>query len=393
MLQVRDAVREVFRTQLADAPEESIVKARRHLNQTYDFFVSRFGPLNARENVKALAGDPDLPLLVSLEEFDPQTKRATKTAIFNRRTLERYRPVERVETATEALLVSLNETGQVSWPRMESLTGRSASELQDELGSLVYRNPEGGAWETADRYLSGNVRVKLAVAQASEQIDPAYRRNVDALRAVQPKDLEPGEIEARLGSSWIPPSDIRDFVTELLDVPSASVKIGYAETIATWTIELDYDAKYVVNNTTTYGTGRFRASDLIEQSVNGRTPTAYDEDADGNRIVNQPETIAAREKQQQLKDRFRDWVWEDRERAERLANEYNFRFNNIRLRDFDGSHLTLPGMVRTSLRDGDLAPHQKNAVWRILQGGSPLLAHVVGAGIMPRAGLCRIGFA
>ena len=380
MLQVRDAVREVFRTQLAEAPDQAIVEARRHLNRTYDFFTSRFGPLNARENVKAFADDPDLPLLVSLEEFDPETKRATKTAIFDRRTLERYCPVERVETASEALLVSLNETGEITWARMESLTGRGTPELQDELGPLAYRNPEGGAWETADRYLSGNVRAKLAVAQASEQIDPAYRRNVEALQAVQPKDLEPGEIEARLGSSWIPPSDIRDFVTELLDVPRAGVKIGYAETIATWTIELDYGAKFVVNNTTTHGTARFRASELIEQSLNGRTPTAYDEDADGNRIVNQPETIAAREKQQQLKDRFRDWVWEDRERAARLAQEYNFRFNNIRLRDFDGSHLTLPGMVRTSLRDGDLAPHQKDAVWRILQGGSPLLAHVVGAG-------------
>jgi N12 class adenine-specific DNA methylase len=380
MLQVRDAVRDVFRTQLADAGDETIVEARRHLNRTYDFFTSRFGPLNAKENVKAFAGDPDHPLLLSLEEFNPDTKRATKTAIFERRTLERYRPVERVETASEALLVSLNETGQIIWPRMESLTGRGASDLQDELGPLAYRNPEGGAWETADRYLSGNVRAKLAVAQASEQIDPAYRRNVEALRAVQPKDLEPGEIEARLGSSWVPPSDIRGFVTELLDVPRAGVKIGYAETIATWTIDLDYGAKYVVNNTTTHGTARFRASELIEQSLNGRTPTAYDEDADGNRIVNQPETVAAREKQQQLKDRFRDWVWEDRERAVRLAQEYNFRFNNIRLRDFDGSQLTLPGMVRTSLRDGDLALHQKNAVWRILQGGSPLLAHVVGAG-------------
>ena len=173
------------------------------------------------------------------------------------------------------------------------------------------------------------------------------------------------------------PSDIRDFVTDLLDVPRASAKIGYSATIATWTIELDYSAKFVVNNTTTHGTARFRASDLIEQSLNGRTPTAYDEDAEGKRTVNQQETIAAREKQQQLKDRFRDWVWENRERSERLAKDYNFRFNNIRLRDFDGSHLTLPGMVRTSLRGEDLAPHQKNAVWRILQGGSPLLAHVV----------------
>jgi len=380
MLQVRDAAREVFGTQLDDAADVTIVEARGHLNRTYDSFVSRFGPLNARENVKAFAGDPDQPLLLSLEEFNPETKRATKTAIFDRRTLERYRPVERVETASEALLVSLNETGQISWPRLESLTGRRASELQDELGSLAYRNPEGGTWETADRYLSGNVRAKLAIAQASEQIDPAYRRNVEALQAVQPKDLEPGEIEARLGSSWISRSDVRDFVAELLDVSRASVKIGYAETIATWAVELEYSAKHVVSNTTTHGTARFRASELIEQSLNGRTPTAYDEHEDGSRTVNQPETIAAREKQQQLKDRFRDWVWEDRERAERLAKEYNFRFNNLRLRDFDGSHLTLSGMVRTSLRDGDLAPHQKNAVWRILQGGSPLLAHVVGAG-------------
>ncbi len=380
MLQVRDTVREVFRTQLSDADDRSIVEARNHLNRTYDYFVARFGPLNARENVKTFAGDPDHPLLLSLEEFNPETKRAVKTPIFNRRTLERYRPVERVEAASEALLVSLNETGGINWPRMESLTGRCASDLQDELGSLVYRNPEGGEWETADRYLSGNVRAKLAVAQTAERFDPGYQRNVEALRAVQPKDLEPGEIEARLGSSWIPPSDIRDFITELLDITPSSVKIGYAEAIATWVVEPDYTAKFVVSNTTTYGTARFRATELIEQSLNGRTPTAYDEDADGKRTVNQQETIAAREKQQQLKDRFREWIWETRDRANRLAKDYNFRFNNIRLRDYDGSHLTLPGMVRTSLRDSDLAPHQKNAVWRILQGGSPLLAHAVGAG-------------
>ncbi|MGH9666912.1 MAG: hypothetical protein ACRD9L_21015, partial [Bryobacteraceae bacterium] len=315
MLQVRDAVRDVFRTQLADAGDEAIIEARRRLNRTYDLFTSRFGPLTLRENLKAFSGDPDQPLLQSLEEFDPETKRSAKTAIFDRRTLERYRPVDRVETASEALLVSLNETGEISWPRLESLTGRPSSDLQEELGPLVYRNPEGGAWETADRYLSGNVRAKLAVAQVSEQIDPAYRRNMEALRSVQPKDLEPGEIEARLGSSWIPPSDVRKFVTDLLDVSRSSVKIGYAESIATWTVELDFGAKHVVNNTTTHGTARFRASELVEQSLNGRTPTAYDEHEDGSRTVNQPETIAAREKQQQLKDRFRDWVWEDRERA------------------------------------------------------------------------------
>ncbi|HEX4133804.1 MAG TPA: DEAD/DEAH box helicase family protein [Bryobacteraceae bacterium] len=381
MLHVRDAVREVFRSQLANKVDDAaIVKARTNLNWTYDSFVARFGPLSTRENVRAFADDPDQPLLLSLEEFDPETRKAAKSAIFVRQTLERYRPVEAVETAPEALLVSLNETGQINWQRMERLTGRSSSELQIELGGLAFRNPEGGTWETADRYLSGNVRTKLAVAQMSAQLDPDFERNVEALRAVQPRDLEPGEIEARLGSTWIPRSDVRAFLAALLDVPPDSVKIAFAESIATWTVEPDYSAKYVVSNTTVHGTSRFRATELTEQALNGRTPTAYDEDAEGNRVVNQPETIAAREKQQQLKDRFRDWVWEDPDRAARLAKDYNFRFNNIRLREFDGSHLTLPGMVRAPLRDGDLASHQKNAVWRILQGDNPLLAHVVGAG-------------
>jgi N12 class adenine-specific DNA methylase len=380
MVQIRDAVRDVFRTQLTGAPDQTVLEARLKLNHVYDGFVWRFGPLNNRENTKAFAGDPDGPLLLSLENFDPESKRATKTAIFERPTLERYRPVHRVEEASEALLVSLNETGRIDWPRMEALTQRNATELQNELGSLIYQNPEGGQWETADLYLSGNVRGKLIAAEAAAQIDTAYDRNAEALRTIQPQDLEPGEIEARLGSSWIPTSDVRAFVSELLEVPTSNVKVGFAEPIATWTLEPDAATKYVVSNHTTHGTARFRATDLIEQALNGRTPTAYNEDADGTRTVNQPETIAAREKQQQLKDRFREWVWEDRDRAERLARDYNMRFNNVRLREFDGSHLTLSGMVRTSLRDGDLAPHQKNGVWRILQGGSPLLAHVVGAG-------------
>ena len=158
------------------------------------------------------------------------------------------------------------------------------------------------------------------------------------------------------------------------------MRVAHAEAIATWTLDIDYAAKYSVSNTTTHGTARFRATDLIEDALNGRTPTAYDEREDGSRVVNQPETIAAREKQQQIKDRFREWVWEDPERAARLARDYNDRFNNLRLRQFDGAHLTLPGMVREQLRDHDLAAHQKDAVWRILQSGSTLLAHVVGAG-------------
>jgi N12 class adenine-specific DNA methylase len=380
MLAVRDAVRLVFRTQLEDEPEDRIVEARRSLNRIYDTFVWRHGPVSAKENVKAFAGDPDHPLLLSLENYDPETKRATKTAVFEHRTLERYRPVEHTETAAEALAVSLNETGAINWPRMEQMTGRIARHLQHELGGLVYRNPEGGEWETSDCYSSGNVRTKLAVARSATALDPTYQRNVAALESVQPQDLEPGDIEARLGSSWIPATDIRDFVAALLDVPQRTVRVSHAEAIAAWVIELDYGVKSSVGNTTTYGTLRTAASSLIEQALNGRTPTVYDEHSDGTRTINQQDTIAAREKQQQIKDRFREWIWEDDARAQRLARDYNDRFNNLVLRKFDGTHLTLPGMARELLRDRDLAGHQKNAVWRVLQSGSTLLGHVVGAG-------------
>ena len=390
MLAVRDAIRRVFQTQLDDVSEDHITEARKILGAVYDSFVARYGPVSSRENFKAFAGDPDQPLLLSLENYDPETKTASKTPIFVRRTLERYRPLAHVETAAEALAVSLNETAEIHWPRMEQLTGQTARHLQRELGSLIYRNPEGGGWETADRYLSGNVRAKLATARAAAEIDSSYRRNSEALKAVQPPDLEPGDIEARLGSSWIPATDIRDFVSQLLDVPASDVHVAHAEAIATWMVQLDPGARMNVSNTTAWGTARFRASDLIEQALNGRTPTAYDEHEDGSRTINQEQTIAARETQQQLKDRFREWIWQDGGRAARLTRDYNERFNNLRLRNFDGSHLTLPGMVRDQLRGRDLARHQKDAVWRILQSGSTLLAHVVGAGIMPPRGLCRI---
>jgi N12 class adenine-specific DNA methylase len=380
MMAVRDAIRVVFRTQLDDAPEPRIAEARKLLNDIYESFTFRYGPLSSRENIKAFAGDPDQPLLLSLENFDPETKRASKTAIFERRTLERYKPVAHVETASEALAVSLNETGEIHWPRMEAVTGRPARALQRELGSLAYCNPEGSQWETADRYLSGDVRRKLAAATAAAGLDPVYERNIDALQAVQPADLEPGDIEARLGSSWIPGTDIRDFVAALLDSAPTNIRVGHAAPIATWTVEIDGGEKYNVANTTTHGTARFRASELVEQALNGRVPTAYDEQEDGSRVINQQETVAAREKQQQLKDRFREWIWEDGPRATRLAREYNDRFNNLRLRSFDGSHLQMPGMNREHLRDRDLSRHQKDAVWRVVQSGSTLLAHVVGAG-------------
>jgi hypothetical protein len=232
MLGVRDAVRVVFQTQLDDTSAEQIAQARQRLNAVYDGFLSRFGPVSSRENVKAFAGDPDQPVLLSLENYDPDTGRAAKTAIFERRTLERYKPVEHVDTAAEALAVSLNETGEIHWPRMEQVTGRTTRQLQGELAGLAYRNPEG-AWETADRYLSGDVRAKLAAARAASDLDASYQRNIEALEAVQPADLQPGEIEARLGSSWIPATDIRDFVAHLLDTAPGSVRVAHAEAIAT----------------------------------------------------------------------------------------------------------------------------------------------------------------
>jgi N12 class adenine-specific DNA methylase len=380
MLAVRDAVRLVFSTQLQDKSEQDIVEARQLLGRMYGAFVRNYGPLSSRENIRAFAGDPDLPLLLSLENYDAETKRATKTAIFERRTLERYRPVEHAETASEALAVSLNETGEINWPRMAALTGHSAGHMQRELSTLVYRNPEGGLWETADRYLSGDVREKLATATAAASLDTSFARNVDALKAVQPGDILPGDISARLGSSWIPASDIKSFIVQLLDVPERAVSVSHSGAIATWTVTLDSYAKSSVSNTTTHGTARFSASGLIEDALNGRVPTAYDELPDKTRVINQRETIAAREKQQQLKDKFSEWVWKDEHRAARLARDYNDKFNNLRLRTFDGSHLTFPGMAREHLREADLDKHQKDAVWRILQTGNTLLAHVVGAG-------------
>lgn len=378
LMAIRDTVREVFRTQLDDAPETEIIAARAFLNQTYDKFTRLYGPISSRKNF--FPDDPDFPLLLSLENYDAETNTATKTAIFTQRTLEKYKPVEHTETTAEALAISLNETGGINWQRMGGLTGFSQAEMQAELAGQVYRNPEGGQWETADEYLCGDVRAKLRAAEAAAEINPAYAPNVKALKAVQPADLLPGDISARLGSSWIPASDIQQFICELLQISKRDVSVVHAGAIATWDVRLDVLADRTVANTTTHGTKRYPAADLIEAALNLRTPTVYDSLADGTKVVNQQETLAAREAQQKLKDRFSKWVWEDPERSERLARLYNDTFNNIRLRTYDGSHLTLPSMNRVGLRNNDLDPHQKNAVWRVLQNKNTLIGHCVGAG-------------
>jgi hypothetical protein len=379
MMTVRDAVRLVFRTQLEDAPEDRIIEARKLLNDIYDSFVARYGALSSRDNLRAFASDPDQPLLLSLEIYDPDTRRAQKAAIFERRTLQSHRTAEHVETAAEALAISLNETGRIHWPLMERITGYSSRQLQRELDSLVYRNPES-EWETADRYLSGDVREKLKTAEAAAALDPAYRRNVEALKEVQPADLLRGDISARLGSSWIPTSDVKTFVAELLDTPERSITVSHSGAIATWALTLDGTAKASVSNTTAWGTARVLASDLIDDSLNGRTPTIYDQIDKDTRVVNQQETIAAREAQQKIKDRFSEWIWQDEDRAHRLARLYNDTFNNIRLRTYDGSHLTFPGMNSSILRRNDLDKHQKDAVWRALQSDNTLLGALRGRG-------------
>jgi N12 class adenine-specific DNA methylase len=381
LIEVRNAVRQVFQTQLDDEPEAQITAARLTLNRTYDQFTRRHGPISSRDNLRAFAGDPDFPLLSSLENYDAETKTATKTAIFERRTLERYKPVDHAETAVEALAVSLNEFGGINWERMEALTGYSTREMQAELSGQVYQNPEAaGGWETADEYLSGNVRAKLSTAQAAAEINPAYLPNVEALKAVQPADLLPGDISARLGASWIPASDIQDFISELLQVPKNNVSVAHAGAIASWDVTLDYFAARTVANTTTHGTRRVSAADLVEAALNLRSPTVYDSLADGTKVVNQADTLAAREAQQKIKDRFTKWVWETPERSERLARFYNDTFNNTRLRTYDGGHLTFPGMNRAGLRGNDLDPHQKAAVWRNITEQNTLIGHCVGAG-------------
>lgn len=232
--------------------------------------------LSSRDNLRAFASDPDQPLLLSLEIYDAETRRARKTAIFERRTLERHRVAEHVETAAEALAISLNETGRIHWPIMEKLAGHTSRQLQRELDALVYRNPEG-EWETADRYLSGDVRAKLKTAEAAATLDPAYCRNVEALKEVQPVDLLPGDISARLGSSWIPAGDVKTFVAELLDIPERTITVSHSGAIAAWALTLDSYAKSNVSNTTAWGTPRALASDLIDDALNGRTPTIYDQ--------------------------------------------------------------------------------------------------------------------
>jgi N12 class adenine-specific DNA methylase/predicted O-methyltransferase YrrM len=379
MIRLRGAVRECLRTQVDDAPDADILQARAQLNQQYDTFYARFGAITEQANTRAFAGDPDLPLLLSLEDFDEETRRAKKTAIFRERTIQRQKPAESAQTGKEALLISLNENGKVDLPHMSWLLKKPVEEFMPELAGLIFLNPQTLAWETEDAYLSGNIREKLAAAETAALTDPKYRTNVEALRVVLPEELTATEIDARLGSVWIPEKDVETFAQDLLNLPApGSVQVQHLLHMGSWTLAADYQAKSSVANTTEWGTARYPAINLMEDALNLRTPTVYDPHPDdrSRRIVNPAATEAAREKQQLIKERFSQWIWEDDDRRERLLKLYNEEFNNIRVRTFNGDHLTLPGASPII----SLRPHQKAAIWRVLQTPNTLLGHVVGAG-------------
>jgi N12 class adenine-specific DNA methylase/predicted O-methyltransferase YrrM len=379
MVRLRDTTRECLRTQVEDAPELQILSARENLNREYDRFYARFGPISDPANTRAFRGDPDLPLLRSLESFNEETRVAKKTAIFRERTIQRLKLAESAETGKEALLISLNENGKIDLDHMSRLLGKPVEELLPELKGAIFFDPQKNRWESEDAYLSGNIREKLVVAETAAQIDPKFRENVEALKVVQPEDLKATEIDARLGSVWIPEADMQRFVQDLLKLENAEdVKVRHLMALGAWSVQGEWTAKQSVGNMTEWGTPRYSAINLIDDALNLRTPTVYDAHPEkkDQRIINAAATEAAREKQQQIKDLFATWIWQDDARRERLVRQYNDEFNNIRVRTFNGDHLTLPGASpNISLRE-----HQKAAVWRILQTSNTLLAHVVGAG-------------
>jgi len=393
LIKLRDAVRETLRTQIEGRDEETILLARRVLNDQYDYFVARFGPLNEKANLRAFDSDPDLPLLLSLEDYNDETRRATKMAIFRERTIQQAQAPRFAETPKDALVLALNATGRADLAAMEALLSRPPDEFLPELKGLVYRNPQTEQWETDDQYLSGDVRSKLEDARAAAAADARYQENVTALEAVQPTDLSASEIDARLGAVWIPAADIEAFARTLLD--SEGITVQHAAAIGTWFVKADFTARGTVANTTEWGTTRYSAIELIQDALNLKTPTVYDTDPKTDtRVINAQQTEGARDKMEKIKERFKTWIWEEDERRERLARKYNDEFNSVRLRVFNGSHLTLP----SSSQQIQLRPHQKNAVWRIVQSDSTLLAHVVGAGktyTMVAAGieLKRLGLA
>jgi len=387
LIDLRDRARSVLASQNEDRPEDQRDAARRELNQVYDRFALAYGPVNKTTfsesseggvtrrmpNLVKFRDDPDAMLVMSLEEYDETTGKAAKAPILLHDVVGKRSPLTAVRSAEEGLLASLNQRGVVDIAFISQLYGKEIAAVVAELGDLIYLDPVEKTWQTADAYLSGNVRQKLA--QAS-QAGPDFDRNSAALQAVQPADVLPGEIDANLGAPWIPDSDIQGFAADLFRVEPASVPVSHLKKDAVWSLSPDYAAKSSVGATSEYGTGRANGAWLLELALNMKSPTIYDQLDDDTRVVNPQETLSAREKQKLIKERFKAWVFADPDRSERLVRVYNDTYNNLRHRLFDGSHLDFAGMNPALT----LRPHQKHAVWRIMSGGNTLLAHVVGAG-------------
>jgi N12 class adenine-specific DNA methylase len=390
LIELRDRARRVLQSQNEGWPDSNRDEARRDLNRTYDRFVTSYGPINKTTfgetyegnvirrmpNLVKFREDPDAMLVMSLEDYDEVTGKAAKAAIMTKDVVGKTPPITHVQSAEEGLLVSLNQRGAVDLPFIAALYGKPPPQIIAELGDLIFLDPESNSWQTADAYLSGDVRAKLKTA---ERAGADFTRNAEALSRVQPEDVLPGDIDAGLGAPWIPESDIQAFAAELFRVDSSSVPVAHLKKDAVWSLDAGYAAKASVAATSEYGTPRANGCWLLELALNMKSPTIYDTFRDGDReerVVNQEETLAAREKQKLIKERFRSWIVTDAERTERLVRLYNDTYNNLRPRLFDGSHLDFPGMNQT-LR---LRPHQNDAVWRGMSSGNTLLAHAVGAG-------------
>ena len=385
LIQIRDCVRKLIEYQTEDYPEEMIRTEQENLNRLYDVYTAKYGLINSRGNYLAFASDESYFLLCSLEVLDDEGNFKRKADMFTKRTIKPHREVTSVETASEALALSIGEKARVDLPYMEQLTGKTQTELVQDLQGVIFKVPncEPVSYVAADEYLSGNVRNKLTVAELAATNDPELAVNVEALKKVIPKDLSAAEISVRLGATWIPQDDIQRFVMELLTPSSYAagrLKVRYTPINGDWFIENKSSDMGNVKADSTYGTKRASAYRIIEDTLNLRDTRifdyVYDEHGNKKAVFNAKETTAAQAKQEVIKQAFQDWIWKDPERRNRLVRYYNDTFNSVRPREYDGSHITFGGISP----EITLRPHQVNAIAHILYGGNTLLAHKVGAG-------------
>lgn len=391
MIAIRNSVRTLIELQTEDYPDSEIKAEQERLNRLYDTFSGKYGLINSRANTSAFSQDSSFSLLSALEIIGEDGELERKADMFSKRTIKPHTPVTSVDTASEALAVSLGEKATIDMDYMMGLSGKSENEIFEDLKGVIFLNPlyeYGNSYEPkylmADEYLSGNVREKLKIAKNSAELYPEdYKVNVEALQKVQPKDLTASEISVRLGATWLPPDDVQEFIFRLLETPRYAqwnIKVHFSPFTSEWNIEGKSYDKGNVRAYNTYGTSRINAYKIIEETLNLKDVRIFDyiEDDEGKKkaVLNKKETAIAQSKQEMIKQEFQDWIWSDPERRERLCKSYNEKFNSVRPREYDGSHIIFNGMNP----EIELREHQKNAVAHILYGGNTLLAHAVGAG-------------